>query len=256
MADHAVSQILDIVLLKAQAVEVLVLAPLLELDHEVDILAVADARYAEQGLHIDDSDAAKLDQVLRDLGSGSDQRLLTDLSDLHDVVRDQTVAALDQLQRHLRFADAALARDQDANAVDVDQDAVDRDAGRKAHIQPADELRHEVTGRALGHQKGHPVLHRVPAESLIRLQLAAKDHAGDVQREEPSVDVLLLLVLHLLHVGVLDQADDLNPPRRKVLKIPGHLHGRPVDIRLPDLDLRYVDLRCQVLEVHLRDHLI
>ena len=154
------------------------------------------------------------------------------------------------------FSHAAFARNKDADAVYVDQYAVDRDAGRQPHIQPADDLAHEIGGGVLGHQKRHAVLKRVLHEEFVGLQLSAEHDARDIQRQEFFVDPVLLLLRHLLHVGILHQADDLDPSRRKMLKISRHLHGRPVDVRLSDLDLRDIDLRRQILEVHLRDHLI
>ena len=52
-----------------------------------------------------------------------------DLFDLDRVVRDEAVAALDQLDGRLALADAAVAVDEDALAVNFDQNAVARDAG-------------------------------------------------------------------------------------------------------------------------------
>ena len=53
--------------------------------------------------------------------------------DLDGVVGDQPVAALDQLNSRLTLADAAVAHDQNALAVDLDQNAVARDArGQRA----------------------------------------------------------------------------------------------------------------------------
>ena len=45
--------------------------------------------------------------------------------DLHDVVRHQPVAAVDEVQRALRLADAALPHDQDAQAEHVDEHGVE-----------------------------------------------------------------------------------------------------------------------------------
>ena len=97
MADHAIAQILDIVLLESQAVEILVLTPLFQFNDQVYILTVAHARHAEQRLDVYNSDASELDQVLGDLGRRSDQCVLAHLADLHHVVGDQSVPSLDQL---------------------------------------------------------------------------------------------------------------------------------------------------------------
>ena len=252
----AVAEVLDKVLLEAQAVEFLVLAPLLQLDDQIDILAVADTGDAKQSLYVNNADTPQFDQMLRDLGRGADQRVLAHLADLDHVVGHQPVASLDQFQGHLGFTDSALARDQDADAVDVDQHAVDRDAGRQPNIQPADDLAHEIGCGVLGHQERNAVFQGVFHEEFIGLQLSAEYDARNIHGKESLIDLVFPLRTHLLHIGMLNQTDDLDPPRRKVLEISRHLHSRPVDIGLPDLDLCNIDLRCQIYEVHLRDHLI
>ena len=56
-----------------------------------------------------------------------------DLFDLNGVVGDQAVAALDELDGRLALADAAVAVDEDALAVNFDQNTVARDArGQRA----------------------------------------------------------------------------------------------------------------------------
>ena len=72
---------------------------------------------------------------------GANQCLVADLLDLHYIIRHQTVSAVHQLQRHLALADTALAGDQHTLAIDIHKDAVDADAGRQLHLQPAGDLR-------------------------------------------------------------------------------------------------------------------
>ena len=166
------------------------------------------------------------------------------------------MASLDQLQRHLGFTDAALTGDQNAYAVDVDEHAVDRNARCQSDVEPADQFRCEVRGRVPRHEDRDAVLQRDADKELVGLQLPAEHDAGNVQGEEFPVDPLLVLILHLLHIGVFHQTDDLDPSRREVFKISRQLQRRTVDVRLPDPDLRHVDLRRQVFEVHLGDNLI
>ena len=68
------------------------------------------------------------------------------------------MAALDQLDGQLALADAAVAQDQDALAVDLHQHAMAGDAGRKLKVQHADEAAHHGAGRLVGAQQGYPVL--------------------------------------------------------------------------------------------------
>ena len=66
-------------------------------------------------------------------------------ADIHDVVRDEAVAAHDEIERDLALADAALAEQQDAQAVDLDQDPVQPHVRRQTLLEPRrhapDELR-------------------------------------------------------------------------------------------------------------------
>ena len=71
--------------------------------------------------------------MLQNRGRGADQLVRRDLFDLDRVVRDEAVAALDQLDGRLALADAAVAVDEDALAVNFDQNTVARDArGQRA----------------------------------------------------------------------------------------------------------------------------
>ena len=71
--------------------------------------------------------------MLQNRGRGADQLVRRDLFDLDRVVRDETVAALNQLDGRLALADAAVAVDENALAVNFDQNAVARDArGQRA----------------------------------------------------------------------------------------------------------------------------
>ena len=82
------------------------------------------------------------------------------LTQFHGIICHQTVAALDQLNGQLAFADAAVAKDQDAFAVHLHQHAVPGDAGRKLQIQYADQAAHQSAGSLVGTQQGNRVLLR------------------------------------------------------------------------------------------------
>ena len=53
-----------------------------------------------------------------------------------DVVGDQAVAARHEVERRLALADAALAEDQDAEAVHLDELAVELRLGRETLLEP------------------------------------------------------------------------------------------------------------------------
>ena len=129
MADHLIAQELRILVFHAQAVVFLALIPLLQTDHHVDGLGILDALHAEQGLHVNDPDAAELNEIFGDIGSGAHQGLVAHLPDLHHVVAHQPVAPFDELQGRLALSDAAFPRNENALTEHVHQNAVDADAG-------------------------------------------------------------------------------------------------------------------------------
>ena len=67
MTYHLVAKILDIFLLKSQAVVLRLLAPVLQLDDQIDLLLFLNALDTIQGLYVDDTDASQLDKVSCDL---------------------------------------------------------------------------------------------------------------------------------------------------------------------------------------------
>ena len=69
-----------------------------------------------------------------DFGRGADQGLVRHALDLDRIVRNQAVAALDQLDGSLGFTDARIAQQQHAFAVDLNEHAVQRDARREIYL--------------------------------------------------------------------------------------------------------------------------
>src|SRR5712671_8009757 len=127
---HAVLLLLD--------TEPVVLDPVVPLDqlhHHLDLLAVPHRRHAEQVLDVDDADPADLHVVLDDLRAASVDRAALPLLEIDDVVGDQAMAAGDEIERQRALADAALPEDEDADADDVDEDAVHRARGIERLLQ-------------------------------------------------------------------------------------------------------------------------
>ena len=85
------------------------------------------------------------------------------------------MAALDQFQSRLGLADAAVTGQKNADAVYIHQNAVDRDAGRQAHIEPAEDLRHKGAGRLRGQIHGHPVFAADLHNNVVRIHPSGKD---------------------------------------------------------------------------------
>src|SRR5712691_2817236 len=71
----------------------LLVAVMLEVDHELQQLARAHRGLAEDGADIEDTDSSHLEKVLEHRGTTSFERIRGDPVELDDVVRDQAVAA-------------------------------------------------------------------------------------------------------------------------------------------------------------------
>ena len=226
------------------------------MDLHINTLAVTDAGNAEQGLDINDADAAKFDKVLGDGRSDSDQGHLADLADLDHVVRNKTMAALDQFQGRLGFADTAVTGQQDTDPVDIHQDTVNGNAGSQAHIEPAQDLRHKRTGRLAGEKHGHSVFASDFHDDVIRVHTAGKNHHGDIQGKELFKSGSLRLFIHLLDIGMLHQTDQLDSSRCEMIKIARQFQCGAVDLSLPDLDPFRGDLGREVDQIHFFDDFI
>ena len=85
MAHNFIAEELRILLLKTEAVILIILLPVFQLDDEVDLLLFLDALHAEERLDIDDSDTAKFNEISRDVWRRADQRVLVDLADLDHI---------------------------------------------------------------------------------------------------------------------------------------------------------------------------
>ena len=97
--------------------------------HQIDLVLLTDGTHAEQLCHIDDADTTKFDVVADQLRRSADKGGSRDFLDLHRVVGNQTVSALQKLHSGLTFADAAVTDQHYSFAVDLHQNAVAGNAG-------------------------------------------------------------------------------------------------------------------------------
>ena len=128
--------------------------PPIELHHQLDPLRGAGGRDAEQVTDVDQAQAAHFHVVTGQFGTRANDNRLGAPTDFHRVVGDQPVAADDQIQRALALADAAVTNDQDTQAEDVEQDAVDDLARREAILENGGELADGGGGRHRRAQNG------------------------------------------------------------------------------------------------------
>src|SRR5262249_26457245 len=119
--------------LEPEPVVLLLVVPLDELHDDVDALSLAHARHTEQILDVEHAEPADLDVMPEQIGGSADDPGPAGPAALDHDVGDEAVAAEHELERALALADAALAKNEHAHPVDVDEDSVQR-RGRSESI--------------------------------------------------------------------------------------------------------------------------
>ena len=136
-----------LLLIKAQAVVLLVLLPRVETDHQVEVLPLAHGGHTVEVLDVDDPDPTQLHVVPADLGTGAVQKR-SDPANRHRVVGDETVPAKNEFQGGLALADPAFSQNQHAHAVDVDKRSVQGQRRGQALLEVTPEKIDGPFGRA------------------------------------------------------------------------------------------------------------
>ena len=156
---------------------------------------------------------------------------------LDGIVGDETVAALDQLDGGLAFADAGIAQNKDAFAVDFHQHAVAGDAGSQLFIQRGDEHAHQGGGHLGRHQNRHTVLFAVLHHLRQRLHAAAQHHSRRLKGEKLFQMGFAQGGGQFIQIGHLGQTDDLDALAVKIFIVTGQQDARAVHLRCRDLNL-------------------
>ena len=111
--------------------------PGLEVDDDIQNGVIFDRPHAEQLPHVNHADSPKFD-VVADQFRGRAGELAGETPQFYGVVGHQPMTAHDQLDRNLAFANAGVSGNHDAFSVNVQQNAVTGDAGRKDAIEAVD----------------------------------------------------------------------------------------------------------------------
>ena len=173
-----------------------------------------------------------------------------DLAQLHSIVGHKAVAALDQLDRQLALADAAVAQDQDPFTIHLHQHAVAGDAGGQLQVQHTDEAAHQGAGRFVGAQQRHAVLFG----QLLHLRegsqffAAADDNSRRLLTEQLVQRFVALFRRKAGQEVHLGQTHDLQPQFIKVIVIARQEQTRTVDFR--DLDADVFEVLRSVDHIH------
>ena len=179
---------------------------------------------------VDDANAAQLHIVADDLRRGTDQHVFTDELDLHRVVGNQTVTALNEFEGCLALADAAVAHQKDAFPVDVDQDAVSGKPGSEIIMEQEDHSGLKIGCVGRGIENVAVVLLRHFEAFRERLTLVADDERGNVIGHEAVKGLQPFLVVERVEIGRLNHTDHLHAFGIEVVVESGQLHRGPVDV--------------------------
>ena len=165
---------------------------------------------AVQCLYVNNTDTPKFNEMFCDIRGASEQSRVRNFADDDHVITDQTMSAAHKLECGFGLAYSALAHDQDAFAVNVDQNTVDRNAGCKFHSEPSDDLSHKSACRARCDQSGNVVFSANEQHVFRRLCQCGENNTGYTAGDK-SLKTDRALIFFLLHeVGILDIADDLD----------------------------------------------
>src|SRR2546423_14083348 len=132
---HGDAEYLDRARFEAQSVNLARLLPALKPYVESDLFGPAHCGYSEQLAYVENAEAAYLHVLAQEVGRAPCQLSGARPPNFDEVVGDQLVAAHDEVERALGFSDARLALDENAKAVEVEQNAVARLARRERFFQ-------------------------------------------------------------------------------------------------------------------------
>ena len=173
--------------------------------------------------------------VAHHLGAASHQDVAAHAADLHGVIRHQSVAALDERQRGLALAHAAVPLEEHPDSEHLHQDAVDGLLGRENGGQHPQDPHGELRGGKVRLEDGAAGFFRDVVEIRRGLQGMREHAAGDGELEELLHFPAPLLLGKLLEKGVFPPAEDLDALVGEVLIETAQLEPRPVDLRDGDL---------------------
>ena len=171
------------------------------------------------------------------LGRRTDERLVGYTLDLNRVVRDQTVAALYQLDRGLGLADTGVTEQKHAFAVDFDEYAVQRNTRCKFYLEEGDDHTHDGRGKLVGTEDRHTVLLCSRKAFRKYVNVAREQQHRDAGLEQTVETAAALLTRQTLYITGLNLAHDLDTVRIEIIKKSCQLQTGTVYVVLGDLGL-------------------
>ena len=126
------------------AIDLRVVIPFFELHHDLDALLLAHRANAEDRRNVDEADAANFHVMPLQLVTAADQQVAAAPARDDEIVGDEAMSALHEIEHALRFADAALADEQQADAEDVGERAMKIRRRREFLLEPRLDARVEL----------------------------------------------------------------------------------------------------------------
>src|SRR5690606_36832176 len=209
-----------LVRLEAGAVVVPLRAPIFQLDDHLDALLLSDGADPEERTDVYDPDATDLHVVPLEFVAPADQHIVSATRDLHDVVRDEAVATLDEVQHTLALPDPAPPDEEEADAVDIGKGAVHRDPGRELALQVRLDATVEFPGLELRPDQRHALLVRLGNRRARHVQPLGHYDRRHAEGEELFQDRPQLGPRKRTQVADLRLAQDLDPPAGEALGEP------------------------------------
>src|SRR5690625_1801319 len=120
------AQDIDLVSLYASPVVVVIIVPLLEVDHQLDPLLLAHCSDPEEARDIDDPDPSDLHMVSLQLMTAPDEDIVPPPIDHDEVIGDETVSPLYEVQYALTLPDPTPPGEEESDPVDIGEGAMDR----------------------------------------------------------------------------------------------------------------------------------
>ena len=137
-----------------------------------------------------------------------------------------------------------------AFAIYIHQYTMNGDTRCQLHIQPADNLCHEIGCGFFCYKNRHIVLSSHIQHIFIRFRHRRKDHTGNLFGYKILKTAFSLFRIQVHQISILYITDNLYTFRGKMFKISCQLKGRSVNIRKSDAYMLHVHFRRKILQVH------
>ena len=138
--------------------------------------------------NVDESDAANLHVMALQLVPAADQHVVAAPARDHEIVRDEPMAALDEIEHALRLADAASTHEQQPDAEHVRERPVQVRRRRELFLEPRLDSRVELVRLEPRADQRDPGVRRKLDEIRARLLSLRDEHARDGKGEERRQD--------------------------------------------------------------------